>query len=78
MPVWRKAQALVAACDVMLVVGTSGVVHPAAGLPTAAYQAGKWVVEINPVPTDLSQMVSQSWRTTAAMGLSTLHQKLQS
>ena len=78
MPVWSKAQALVTACDVMLVVGTSGVVHPAAGLPAAAYQAGKWVVEINPVPTDLTRMVSQSWRTTAAMGLSTLLQKLQS
>jgi NAD-dependent deacetylase len=77
LPVWRKAQALVTACDVMLVVGTSGVVHPAAGLPAAAYQAGKWVVEINPVPTDLSRMVSQSWRTTAAVGLGTLLEKLQ-
>lgn len=44
-----KAQALVVVCDVMLVVGTSGVVQPAAGLPAAAFQAGKWVV-INPVP----------------------------
>jgi len=38
------------ACDLMLVVGTSGVVYPAAGLARTA--AGK-VVIINPEPTDL-------------------------
>jgi NAD-dependent deacetylase len=36
------------ACEVMLVLGTSGVVYPAAALPQKARQAGATVVEINP------------------------------
>jgi NAD-dependent deacetylase len=35
-------------CDVLLSVGTSGVVEPAAGIPRAAAKAGAWVVHINP------------------------------
>jgi NAD-dependent deacetylase len=34
-------------CDVMLIVGTSGVVEPAASLGLIAKQAGKPVIEIN-------------------------------
>jgi NAD-dependent deacetylase len=37
--------------DVFLVIGTSGLVHPAAGLPRVAKTAGVTVVEINPDPT---------------------------
>jgi NAD-dependent deacetylase len=33
-------------------------VYPAAGLPLAALAAGKPLVEINPVPTPLSESVS--------------------
>ncbi len=40
-------------CEVMLVVGTSGVVHPAASLPMMAKQNGAFVVEINPEVTAL-------------------------
>ncbi len=36
------------ACDVMLVLGTSGVVYPAAALPQTAKEAGATVIEINP------------------------------
>jgi NAD-dependent deacetylase len=41
-------------CDVFLSVGTSALVYPAAGLPLAALEAGKPVVEINPEHTPLS------------------------
>jgi NAD-dependent deacetylase len=34
--------------DIMLVVGTSGVVHPAALLPRAAKSAGATVIDVNP------------------------------
>jgi NAD-dependent deacetylase len=34
-------------CDVMLIVGTSGVLEPAASLGLIAKQAGKPVIEIN-------------------------------
>lgn len=41
-------------CDVMLIVGTSSVVYPAAALGPAAAQRGAKVFEVNPEPTDLS------------------------
>ena len=42
-----RAQALSAACDVMLVVGTSGV-YPAAAVPLIAGEAGATVIDVNP------------------------------
>jgi len=48
------ALAAAEACDVLLAVGTSGVVYPAASLPGRARQAGAFVAEINPVPSALS------------------------
>jgi NAD-dependent deacetylase len=50
-------------CDLMLVVGTSGVVYPAAGLARAA--AGK-VVIINPEPTELDDAADAVLRGKAA------------
>lgn len=43
-------------CDVFLVVGTSGVVYPAAGLAHVAAAAGAYVVEINLTTTPLSRL----------------------
>jgi NAD-dependent deacetylase len=43
-----RAQVLSAACDVMLVVGTSGVVYPAAAIPLLAAEAGATVIDVNP------------------------------
>jgi len=45
-------------CDIMLVVGTSAVVQPAAFMPVIAKQAGAKVIEINPERTPLSQRTS--------------------
>lgn len=39
------------ATDCMILVGTSGVVYPAAGLPPLARSHGAAIIEINPVPT---------------------------
>jgi len=41
-------------CDVMLIVGTSSVVYPAASLGPAAVHGGAQVFEINTEPSDLS------------------------
>lgn len=49
----EAAEAAVRACDLMLVVGTSGEVYPAAGLAFTAHQSGARVVIINPEPTPL-------------------------
>jgi NAD-dependent deacetylase len=43
-----RAQVLSVRCDVMLVVGTSGVVYPAAAMPLLAAQAGALVIDVNP------------------------------
>jgi len=40
-------------CDVALVVGTSGLVQPAASLPELARRRGALVVQVNPEPTEL-------------------------
>lgn len=49
---WREAER----CDVMLVVGTSGVVYPVAQLPALAKQAGAVVIDVNPECTPLSML----------------------
>jgi NAD-dependent deacetylase len=45
--VWRDAALAAATCHCFLVVGTSAVVFPAAGLADAARQAGAGVIEVN-------------------------------
>ncbi len=42
------------ACDVILAVGTSAMVYPAAGLPSIAQHHGAWFAEINPQATPLT------------------------
>ncbi|MBI4307268.1 MAG: NAD-dependent deacylase [Chloroflexi bacterium] len=43
-------------CDCMLLVGTSGVVYPAAGFPSIARSKGAALVEVNPYDTPLSPL----------------------
>jgi NAD-dependent deacetylase len=63
------AQAAAKSCDLMLVVGTSGVVYPAAGL---AHMAGGRVVIVNPEPTELDDAADAVLRGTAAQLLPAL------
>jgi NAD-dependent deacetylase len=49
-----RAQVAAAQCDVMLVVGTSATVEPAAYLPVIAKRGGAVIIEINPEATPLS------------------------
>ena len=41
-------------CDLMLVVGTSGSVQPAASLPVVARRRGARIVEVNPTPSEIT------------------------
>ncbi len=75
--VWSRSHKLVLECDVLLVVGTSGVVYPAAALPLLARSNDKWVAEINPEVSELSSEVQLHWATSAASGLSSLVNALQ-
>lgn len=60
--------------DVALVVGTSGVVYPAAGYPAMARAEGATVIEINPVETQISDMCHHVVRDSAARVLPALVQ----
>jgi NAD-dependent deacetylase len=75
--VLEAAFAAAAACDLMLVVGTSAVVQPAAGLPLLARDHGAVVVEVNPEPTPLSGYADLSLRQPAAQALPELWQTWQ-
>lgn len=58
--VFQFAAQQAAACELCLVVGTSGLVYPAAGLPEIAKSAGAFVCEINPEPTPLSELCDET------------------
>ncbi len=47
-------------CNVLLIVGTSGIVYPAAGFASIAKQNGAFVAEINLDPTPQSALVNLS------------------
>jgi len=52
-------------CDLYIVVGTSGVVEPAASLARVAADRGARVWEVNPDETPLTRMCERSWRKPA-------------
>jgi NAD-dependent deacetylase len=53
-----RSQQLAASCEIMLVVGTSATVQPAAAIPLLAKERGARVIEINPEPTPLTKRIS--------------------
>lgn len=53
-----RSRELSATCDVMLVVGTSATVQPAAMLPVLAKKSGAVIIEINPEATPLTATTS--------------------
>ena len=63
--VWQQAENAVRTCDVLLVIGTSGLVYPAARLPALARQHGKPVVLIDPQPTEIDQVATHLLRGSA-------------
>jgi len=49
-----RAEQAAQACEVVLSIGTSSLVHPAAGLPLLAKRRGALLIEVNPSPTPLT------------------------
>ena len=64
-----QAQAAAEACELMLVVGTSGEVYPAAGLAALAARCGARVLVLNPEPTALDSVATRCLRESAAQAL---------
>lgn len=50
----NRAFDLAQQCDLMLVVGTSGAVQPAASLPYLAKQRGRHIIDVNPNPDEIT------------------------
>jgi NAD-dependent deacetylase len=73
---WQRSVDAVTAADMAIVVGTSAIVYPAAGLPELALANGIPVIEVNPERTPLSDSASISLREPAATALPSLLQRL--
>jgi NAD-dependent deacetylase len=52
----RRAQELVQSCELLISIGSSLVVWPAAGLPLLAKRSGAMLVIINREPTDFDDI----------------------
>jgi NAD-dependent deacetylase len=65
----EAAEQAARACELMLVVGTSGEVYPAAGLALTAHQCGARVVMVNPEATPFDAVAELCLRETAAQCL---------
>jgi NAD-dependent deacetylase len=65
--VLREAHEACLRCDAMLVVGTSGVVQPAASLPYVAARTGSIVIDVNPEADELSEMADMFLRGKAGV-----------
>ncbi len=75
---WNAAVEAFANADFAVVVGTSGLVYPAAGLPDFARAHGTPIIEVNPELTPLSETATVSIRAGAGETLPGLLQKLPS
>lgn len=60
-----EAERRAASCQLLISVGTSGVVMPAALMPILAKRAGATLVEINPEETEMSHIFDHRLRGTA-------------
>lgn len=61
-----RARTVVENCDLFIVIGTSGVVYPAAGLADTALGLGKRFIEINPEPSQWSREADVTLRGRAS------------
>ncbi|MEU4565193.1 NAD-dependent deacylase [Micromonospora sp. NPDC023956] len=60
------------ACDLLLTIGTSGLVYPAAEIPQVAARLGATVVQVNPEETPLDRIAEVNLRGPAATVLPAL------
>lgn len=63
---FEAAVAAAADCDVLITVGTSAVVYPAAEIPQVTARMGGSVIQVNPEPTPLDPIARVNLHGTAA------------
>jgi NAD-dependent deacetylase len=73
----ERARKAAEACEVMLSIGTSSLVHPAAGLPLLAQERGALLIEMNPSPTPLTPYVDFALSGPAGQLLPQLLQQIE-
>lgn len=73
---WKRAEAWIRDSDLVLVVGTSGVVQPAASLVTLARRFGVPIILIDPNETEHSQLADHRLRMAAGIALPALLEPL--
>ena len=61
----ERARTMAARADLCLVIGTSAVVYPAAGIPLATLHGGGRIIEVNPQQTDLTGAAEVALRGAA-------------
>jgi NAD-dependent deacetylase len=66
---FKAAEVAARSADLCLMLGTSGLVYPAAGLPRTAAETGAALVEINPNPTELSHLADVVVRASTSEAL---------
>jgi len=71
-PEFRRAAQAAREAELVLVVGTSSLVYPAASLPSTALESGAYVVEINPERTSLTPHASEHLAGAAGVVLPAL------
>ena len=64
---WEEAEALVRRADLLVVLGTSLTVYPAAALPELCVRSGGRVVLVNDQPTPLDGMMEKRWNDLEAV-----------
>lgn len=69
MDAFEAAAESVRSADLVLVVGTSGIVQPAASLPLLALERGTPLVEVNPEDTELTEVMDFAVRGGSGEGL---------
>ena len=65
----ERAMKAASQAELMLVIGTSAIVHPAATIPMIARSAGARLVEINPESTSLTPLADLALHEVATTGL---------
>ncbi|AGS33658.1 NAD-dependent deacetylase [Corynebacterium maris DSM 45190] len=66
---WDLAEQRMQEADLVVIVGTSGVVQPAASLPLLAREAGTPIIEVSPQRSDLTPVATVFVEGTAAQAL---------
>jgi len=63
---WEQSLKAIESADVVLSIGTSGVVYPAAELPGKGKLRGAYLVEVNPEGTEMTDLMDESVRANSA------------